>query len=348
MAREENQDMEVMDKIQVDMQEHTSSERTMPYPRQGDAISVKNESINNRVFREILIENDVNKTNENKRNLSHVPSETTMNPRDRTISIVQAGGKDIGEIDINHAQNGTTNNTNSSFIREKNVDNTRNADINKVLLKHEANSTVNFEQNYNVSKLREKLFKFYESKNNYGDLLQATILHLQNYSLNDKYSNTSDYNSLSEDISRETERFKVASLTPIQGFGREVLIYSAILGNSSHNTTWDRLAIQGWEMLNLTNQSYFCCVVYKSGIIRVTQVSVKISRFFKVELTAKQFICDVSHLNDLQKELPVFVTLIAAVAPSRCPTVGNLYARVEYAYQHPGEFVIFAKVSILN
>ena len=131
---------------------------------------------------------------------------------------------------------------------------------------------------------------------------------------------------------------------PTQKFGRNVLLYSAIISNSTNNRTWDQLSIHGWEHANLTNQNYTCCVLYQSKARKAFPQILKIGRVFEVALRAHQFICDlIGHDTDDVKI--VLATLIENSNITECPTDISVYVKVDYTYAHTNEIAIFAKVS---
>ena len=146
------------------------------------------------------------------------------------------------------------------------------------------------------------------------------------------------------DNSQQRLKFDEATLIPARIFDKQVLLYTAILSNMS--TPWDTLSIQGWENWELEDQGYFCCIKYPSGTIRRTPVSRKFKKPFKVPYLTRQFVCNLSRVIDLQKELPVAVTLIPNVTKDNCPNKDSVFVKIEYAYQHPGKLAVYAKVSI--
>ena len=139
-------------------------------------------------------------------------------------------------------------------------------------------------------------------------------------------------------------KFDDATLIPVRIFDKQVLLYTAILSNTS--TPWDTLLIQGWENWELADQGYFCCIKYPSGTIRKTPVSRKFRKPFKVPYLTKQFFCNLSRVMDLQKELPVAVTLIPNRTRDNCPNKDSVFVNIEYAYKHPGKLAVYAKVRI--
>ena len=141
-------------------------------------------------------------------------------------------------------------------------------------------------------------------------------------------------------------KFDDATVIPLQIFDKQVVLYTAILNNSSNTTPWDTLVIQAWEHIDVEDQGYYCCIKYRSRTIRKTPVSIKLRRRFNVPYLAVQFFCNLSNTTGLQKDLPAYVTLISDNTKEKCPNKDNLFIKIEYAYQHPGKLAVYAKVGM--
>ena len=105
----------------------------------------------------------------------------------------------------------------------------------------------------------------------------------------------------------------------------DVHIYSAIARNSSKDTFYDVIALNGWEYAPLRQTLYYCCLYYDKNDIQRTMFLNKLHWNFlgRARLETKQFICpNPRHLN---RTLPLAVSL----SKKKCPDNDTKYVQVE-------------------
>ncbi|KAH3776427.1 hypothetical protein DPMN_177852 [Dreissena polymorpha] len=54
-------------------------------------------------------------------------------------------------------------------------------------------------------------------------------------------------------------------LKKVRHVDNNIVLFSAVAGNSSSEHVWDTIDIQGWENKHLISNIYKCCVLYTSG-----------------------------------------------------------------------------------
>ena len=130
-------------------------------------------------------------------------------------------------------------------------------------------------------------------------------------------------------------------LKQVKTFSTDILLYSAIVGNSTENKTWDMVALTGWVARSLSQQDFICCVLYSSGSLKVSPVVYTVKSYDST-MQARQYICALngSHLGDT----PAAVTLTKSTN-SECHKDFSEYLDVEYSYRYPEDIVVFGKVS---
>ena len=130
-------------------------------------------------------------------------------------------------------------------------------------------------------------------------------------------------------------------LKRVKNFGYNIFLFSAIVGNSSSKASWDRVVIQGWEDTNLKNQTYVCCVLYKSGALMKYKMLHKLDWAYVnvVPLPVKQYICP--NKPRLKQDYPVRAT----VSATTCHRLQRWYVPTEFAYSHPRQIAVCTKVN---
>ncbi|XP_045207921.2 uncharacterized protein LOC123559869 [Mercenaria mercenaria] len=136
----------------------------------------------------------------------------------------------------------------------------------------------------------------------------------------------------------------IPGLYRVFGFGYDIFLFSAVVGNSSAINTWDTIVIQGWEHRMFENTTFGCCIKYKSG----DMISVNMTRKYhwayrdKVSMPVKQYLCPNPRykLNDL----PVAVTISGHTKQTACHRRFNWYLEPYFARAHKEEIAVCTKM----
>ena len=132
-------------------------------------------------------------------------------------------------------------------------------------------------------------------------------------------------------------------IKPDNSFGNATM-YSALVSNSTENTVWDMIAVQGWATGYSRSDEFICCVKHRSGIVKkYTNVRTKPwLGMLKSTIVAWQHRCYLEK-NSID-DLPSMVTVL----PSHrgCHDNFESYLEAEFIYKDPEKLAIFAKVRI--
>ncbi|KAH3703472.1 hypothetical protein DPMN_078508 [Dreissena polymorpha] len=125
----------------------------------------------------------------------------------------------------------------------------------------------------------------------------------------------------------------------VVNFQNNIILFSAVAGNSSSKHIWDTIDIQGWEHKSLSNNTYKCCVRYTSGALRMVP-AIRINwTNWVTEMNAVQFVC--SNLTSRTGDLPDVATI--ATHKMECHNLYDWHLPVTFAHAHKNEIAVCSK-----
>ncbi|KAH3886230.1 hypothetical protein DPMN_010231 [Dreissena polymorpha] len=130
-------------------------------------------------------------------------------------------------------------------------------------------------------------------------------------------------------------------LKKVRHFDNNIVLLSAVAGNSSSENNWDTIDIQGWENKHLINNTYKCCVRYTSGKVRSVPATRTIWSNVVSEMTAMHFVC--SNLTSRSGEIPDVATL--ADRKQECHNLFDWYLPLKFAHAHKNEIAVCGKIA---
>lgn len=139
-----------------------------------------------------------------------------------------------------------------------------------------------------------------------------------------------------------------AELKRVRGFSHDVFLFSAVVGNTSLNETWDVVTIQGWEHESFANTTFDCCINYKSSELLTVPMTQKIHWAYrdKTLMQAKQYICQ--NVMNIPDEVPVAVTIAGRTPATECHEKLNWYLVPYFAYKGTEQIAVCAKLAYGN
>ncbi|XP_052214007.1 uncharacterized protein LOC127832537 [Dreissena polymorpha] len=130
-------------------------------------------------------------------------------------------------------------------------------------------------------------------------------------------------------------------LKKVRHFDNNIVLFSAVAGNSSSEHIWDTIDIVGWENKNLIRNTYKCCVRYTSGEVQSVPATRIIWSNILSNMSAMQFVC--SNLTSRFGELPEVATLEGR--NKKCHSLFDWYLPVTFAHAHKNEIAVCYKIA---
>ncbi|KAH3703476.1 hypothetical protein DPMN_078513 [Dreissena polymorpha] len=131
-------------------------------------------------------------------------------------------------------------------------------------------------------------------------------------------------------------------LKRVVNFQNNIVLFSAVAGNSSSKHIWDTIDIQGWEHKSFSNNTYKCCVRYTSGALRMVPATRIRWTNWVSKMNAVQFVC--SNLTSRTGDLPDVATI--ATRTMECHNLYDWYLPVTFAHAHKNEIAVCSKVRL--
>lgn len=137
---------------------------------------------------------------------------------------------------------------------------------------------------------------------------------------------------------------RLTGLFRVLGFAYDTFLFSAVIGNSSSDKIWDTIVLQGWEHEIYENNSFGCCVKYKSGELLSVNMTRKVHWAYrdKAKMPVKQYICPNPRYTE--NEVPESVTISGWTKQTACHRRFNWYLEPYFAHAHKNEIAVCTKV----
>ena len=161
--------------------------------------------------------------------------------------------------------------------------------------------------------------------------------------INKSISNVSSPSNTSLPLLRTSNITLPQKLKRVKDIGFNIFLFSAVVGNTSKTTIFDRVVINAWADRKYSNDTNFkCCLRYKSRRLVTLKLTSKINWAYMkyTKLQAKQYVCP--NPRGRQGDRVVGITL--AYNKTKCPMSGLWYVRPNYAFRHENEIAVCAKV----
>ena len=134
------------------------------------------------------------------------------------------------------------------------------------------------------------------------------------------------------------------SLKRVKDLAYNIFLFSAIVGNTSEKTIFDRVVLNAWTDRKYGNSSSFkCCLRFKSRRLVQKALITRINwaYMWSTKVQAKQYVCP----NPRGRYGDTVVGVTIAYNRTKCPIAPIWYVKPSYAYRHENEIAICAKVS---
>ena len=136
----------------------------------------------------------------------------------------------------------------------------------------------------------------------------------------------------------------VYRLKRVKDIAFHIFIFSAVVGNTSRDSTFDRVVFSAWVNKKYSNYTNFkCCLRYQSRRLVTTKLLKKIdwSYMKQTTLQAKQYVCP--NPRGVQGDRLVGTTIV--FNQTKCPLANIWYEKPSYAYRHDNEIAVCTKVT---
>ena len=136
----------------------------------------------------------------------------------------------------------------------------------------------------------------------------------------------------------------IHKLKRVKDIAFHIFIFSAVVGNTSRDSTFDRVVFSAWVNKKYSNYTNFkCCLRYQSRRLVTTKLLTKINWSYMKQTTlqAKQYVCPNPRGRDGDRLMGTTIVF----NQTKCPLSNIWYEKPSYAYRHDNEIAVCTKVT---